>query len=107
MKSTYFHSRFPIGKALLCSIVILVFTTQAAAQSSQSATFVTFTYPLLGNTHIAADLNGDGRLDLAGSGLNSAAVMLNNGDGTFQAKVQYPVAVVVQIRGHDVRQIKA
>ena len=92
MKSTYFHSRFPIGKALLCSIVILVFTTQAAAQSSQSATFVTFTYPLLGNTHIAADLNGDGRLDLAGSGLNSAAVMLNNGDGTFQAKVQYPVA---------------
>ena len=67
MKSKYFHSRFPFGKALLCSIVILVFTTQAAAQSSQSATFVTFNSPLLGNTPMAADLNGDGRLDLAGS----------------------------------------
>jgi hypothetical protein len=46
---------------------------------------------LLGNTHIAADLNGDGKLDLVGSGQNSADVMLNNGDGTFRAKVQYPV----------------
>jgi hypothetical protein len=46
---------------------------------------------LLGNTHAAADLNGDGRLDLVGSGANSADVMLNNGNGTFQAKVQYPV----------------
>ncbi len=45
---------------------------------------------MLGNTHIAADLNGDGRLDLAGAG-NGAHVMLNNGDGTFQAKVTYPV----------------
>ncbi len=64
----------------------------AGAQSAGSATFVTFNYPLLGNTHIAVDLNGDGRLDLAGSGANSAAVMLNNGDGTFRPKVQYPVA---------------
>src|SRR5688500_5084315 len=63
----------------------------AGAQSAQSATFVTFNYPLLGNTHVAADVNGDGKLDLVGSGQNSADVMLNNGDGTFRAKVQYPV----------------
>jgi hypothetical protein len=29
--------------------------------SAQVATFTTQQYPLLGNSHIAADLNGDGR----------------------------------------------
>ena len=29
--------------------------------SAQVATFTTQQYPLLGNTHIAADLNGDGK----------------------------------------------
>jgi hypothetical protein len=90
MESKHFHSRF--FTILLCSIIIFGFTTPAAAQSSQSATFTNFTYPILGNTHVAADLNGDSRLDLAGSGANAAAVMLNNGDGTFRARVDYPVA---------------
>src|SRR5215211_7877262 len=82
------------GTLLVALFVLISFTAipLAGAQSSQSATFTTFTYPILGNTHVAADLNGDGRLDLAGSGANSAAVLLNNGDGTFQPKVQYPVA---------------
>src|SRR5512134_2304917 len=70
---------------------ILMFASAGNA-ATQSPTFTTQNYALLGNTHVAADLNGDGRLDLAGSGANSAAVMLNNGDGTFQAKVAYPVA---------------
>src|SRR3954452_20370440 len=60
--------------------------------SAQVATFTNQQYPLLGNTHIAADLNGDGRFDLAGSGANSANVMLNNGDGTFRPRVDYPAA---------------
>src|SRR5215216_1124514 len=76
----------------LCMFISFTSTPPVAAQAAQSATFTNFTYPILGNTHVAADLNGDGRLDLAGSGANSAAVMLNNGDGTFQPKVQYPVA---------------
>jgi hypothetical protein len=46
------------------------------------ATFTTQQYPLLGNTHIAADLNGDGRVDLAGTGANAVSIMLGNGDGT-------------------------
>ena len=82
------------GYLFIVLAVLTSFTSirLAAAQSTQSATFVTSTYPLLGNTHVAADLNGDGRLDLAGPFQNSAAIMLNNGDGTFQPKVQYPVA---------------
>ena len=30
--------------------------------------------------------------NLAGSALNAASVMLNNGDGTFRRKIDYPVA---------------
>ena len=90
MKSTYFHGRFPIGRALLCSIVIFVFTIHAAAQSTQSPTFTIQSYPLLGNSHIAVDLNGDGILDLTGPGAIGAAVMLGNANGTFQARVDFP-----------------
>jgi hypothetical protein len=75
--------------ALLMSFTTIPF---AGAQSSGSATFAAFNYPFFGGTHIAVDLNGDGKLDLAGSFQNSAAIMLNKGDGTFQPKVEYPVA---------------
>ncbi len=40
---------------------------------------------------VAADLNGDGNLDMVGSGGNgNGVVQLGNGDGTFQAQVSYP-----------------
>jgi FG-GAP-like repeat len=64
--------------------------------SAQVATFTTQRYPLLGNTHIGADLNGDGRVDLAGSNANAASVMLGNGDGTFQAKTDFPIGMQTQ-----------
>ncbi|HXM63382.1 MAG TPA: FG-GAP-like repeat-containing protein [Terriglobales bacterium] len=50
-------------------------------------------------TIIAADLNGDSKLDLLtvqGAPTNTFTVMLGNGDGTFQAGVAYPV-------GNDLR----
>jgi hypothetical protein len=65
-------------------------TPLVAAQSTQSPTFTIQSYPLLGNSHIAVDLNGDGILDLAGPGAVGAAVMLGNANGTFQARVDFP-----------------
>lgn len=67
-----------------------------ARASAQSATFTTQAYPLLGNTQVAADFNGDGKPDLAGSGLKAATVMLNNGDGTFGPKTDFPVVTWTQ-----------
>ena len=64
--------------------------------SAQVATFTTQQYPLLGNTHIAADLNGDGRPDLAGAGANAVSVMLGNGDGTFRPKTDFPIGMQTQ-----------
>ena len=81
------YSRTIVSVALF-SIAILLYQVTAAAQS---ASFTRTDYPLLGNNHIAADLNGDGIPDLAGTGNNAASVMLGNGDGTFRPKVNYPV----------------
>jgi hypothetical protein len=63
-----------------------------ATAATQAPTFVRTDYPFLGNNHVVGDFNGDGSLDLAGTGGKSAAVRLNNGAGTFGARVDYPVA---------------
>ena len=77
------HSRV-IVSTVLFSIAILLYQTTASAQS---ATFTRTDYATLGNNHIAADLNGDGVQDLAGTGTNSVAIMLGNGDGTSVQKL--------------------
>jgi hypothetical protein len=77
-------------------IVLLVLGAACAMTfsdvSARNATFTTQQYPLLGNTHIATDLNGDGKVDLAGAGANAVSVMLGNGSGTFGAKTDFPTA---------------
>jgi hypothetical protein len=82
------------------AIALFVFAAACAMTlsevSAQVATFTTQKYPLLGNTHTAADLNGDGKVDLAGNGANVVSVMLGNGDGTFAAKTDFPVAAAPQ-----------
>ena len=75
----------------LIAIAILVFQITITAQS-----FSRSDYPLLGNNHIVADLNADGIPDLAGTGLNSAAIMLGNANGTFNPKVNFPAGGATQ-----------
>ena len=74
------------------TLLALALSFSAATVFAQSASFSRSDYPLLGNNHIVADFNGDGIPDLAGTGLNSARVMLGNGNGTFAPKVEYPAA---------------
>ncbi len=82
------------------AIALFVFGVACAVTisevSAQVATFTTQPYPLLGNTHIAADLNADGKVDLAGAGANGVSVMLGNGDGTFRPKTDFPLGMQTQ-----------
>jgi len=87
-----------IGLFVLAVVCAMMF----GEVSAQVATFTTQRYPLLGNTHIAADLNADGKPDLAGAGLNAVSVMLGNGDGTFRPKTDFPVGAQAQaVAGGD------
>ncbi|HEX7315084.1 MAG TPA: FG-GAP-like repeat-containing protein [Pyrinomonadaceae bacterium] len=76
---------------LLLALILLC----AASAAAQTTTFAGRDYPIVGNSHIAADFNGDGRPDLAGAGIN-VRVALNNGDGTFRPYVEYPAGGFTQ-----------
>jgi len=82
------------------AIALFVFSVACAMTftevSAQVATFTTQRYPLLGNTHIAADFNADGKPDLAGAGGDDVSVMLGNDNGTFQAKTDFPIGLQTQ-----------
>jgi hypothetical protein len=73
---------------LLGAVLAINLVTRALGQNTA---FSVQTYPILGNTHVAADFNGDGKLDLAGPGVTGAAIMLNNGNGTFSPKTEFPL----------------
>jgi hypothetical protein len=68
---------------------------RAQAQCTVASFGAATSFPVGGfpNTIVAADLNGDGRLDLATANLDSStvAVLLGNGDGTFGAATSFPV----------------
>ncbi|MDX6562686.1 MAG: hypothetical protein QOD65_2500, partial [Gaiellales bacterium] len=76
--------------ALVTAVGILA-GSGSAVGSAVAPTFVRSDHALLGNP-IAGDFNGDGRLDLAGIGAQSAGVLLSTGPGTFGARADYPVA---------------
>jgi hypothetical protein len=76
-----------VFKSALLAVLALSFF--AARASAQTTTFSARDYAVVANGHIAADFNGDGKVDLAAAGLQ-LLVMLNNGDGTFGAPTSYP-----------------
>src|SRR5262245_7108023 len=85
------RARQPPGGTMRTFVVAAGLIAASPANAGQPPSFTTDTHPFLGNNHVAADFNGDGRPDLAGTGATTVAVMLNNGDGTFQPKVAFPV----------------
>ncbi len=89
------NSKQFLQKLSIAFFVAFITSLCAASVSAQSATFTGRDYPSLGNNHVAADFNGDGKLDLAGAGVN-ISVMLGNGDGTFRPKVDYAAGGFLQ-----------
>jgi hypothetical protein len=77
--------------ATIPAFLLIALSFCAAAAYAQTATFTSTSYTTLGSNHVVADLDRDGKADVAGLGQTSAAVMLGNGTGTFQARVDYPV----------------
>lgn len=89
------HSRSSqfIISFVLISFVIFLAQINALAQSP---TFARTDYPILGNNHIVADLNGDGIPDLAATGASGVSVMLGTGDGTFRPRINFPAGAQSQ-----------
>jgi hypothetical protein len=91
-KTTFFYN--PAGQTggLLLSICVL-FLGQTGLASPLF--YPSVEYPTVGTPYYVAigDLNGDGALDLAVANQRPdyVSVLLNNGDGTFQAAVNYGV----------------
>jgi hypothetical protein len=78
----------------LALVVVLLASLVAGGGASGATTAPTFAradYPLFGNNYVVGDFNGDGSLDLAGNGGSTAAVRLNDGAGTFGARVDYAI----------------
>jgi FG-GAP-like repeat len=78
--------------ALATVLVACLASATAAGASTQAPTFARADYPQIGGHFVAADFNGDGRLDLAGGAVKAVAVLLNNGSGGFAARAEFPVA---------------
>src|SRR5258708_2400315 len=75
------------------SVVIFLGNGDGTFMASNSSVFSVGGPGGIGNHGlVVADFNGDGKPDLVASrpGNNTIAVLLGNGDGTFQAAVNYP-----------------
>jgi hypothetical protein len=83
--------RPPHALALAAVLLASLMAGGGASGATTAPAFARADYPLFGNNYVVGDFNGDGSLDLAGAGGPSAAVRLNNGAGTFGARVDYAV----------------
>ncbi|TFZ07138.1 VCBS repeat-containing protein [Ramlibacter henchirensis] len=83
--------REPLRRLLL--LLLFMATALAASVAAAATTPAAFSrsdLPLLGNNVIAADVNGDGRQDLVGTGGTSVRVRLSTGEATFGDSTSFP-----------------
>jgi hypothetical protein len=75
------------------SLLVLVLSTQTASAQSFQSTPGTYSVGENPNSGAVGDFNGDSKLDLAIPNVlhKNVSVLLNNGNGTFAAAVNYPV----------------
>jgi FG-GAP-like repeat len=83
--------RLPHALALVVVLLASLVAGGGASGATTAPTFARADYPLFGNNYAVGDFNGDGSLDLAGNGGSTAAVRLNDGAGTFGARVDYAI----------------
>src|SRR6266487_605085 len=86
----------PVGtrSLLVAPLLFLALAATAHAAPLFSAPFLSFDTGADPFSVAIADLNADGRPDLATANFSSStvSVLLGNGDGTFGANIDYPTA---------------
>jgi PKD repeat protein len=93
---------FPPRVRCVFGVLLACVLFHSKAQAASFANAVNYAIPAQGSGFAAADLNGDGNLDLitVNDTSNNISVLLGNADGTFQAALNYtvtsrPIAVAV------------
>jgi len=86
----------PVRLAALTAALFVLACAVPALAATNPPTFARSDHPQLGSNHVVADLNGDGRNDVAGLGNQAAAVILATGTGTFGARTEVPIGGTVQ-----------
>ena len=91
--------KYDLAAANYGNSTVSVFLNQGTAGAAiQAGTFAAAANYAAGGSNpyhlVAADLNGDGKMDLAvaGDGSSQVGVLSGDGDGTFQDAVSYPVS---------------
>ena len=74
---------------------VTVLLNRAAGRFAARATYATGAHP---RELEAADLNGDGKLELLSANATSVSVLPNRGDGTLEARRDYPTGRSASLR---------
>src|SRR5947208_16324564 len=84
------------GTMLLAGLLLAGSARQGAGQTPAISFLPPVQYAKPGVTELkAADLDGDGRIDLVAIGPDSASILYGRGDGTFSSRIAIPLVAGV------------
>ncbi len=83
------------GRESVLTTALLLWLFTAGAWPADFAAPVSYPVGIAPHPVVTADFNGDGKIDLAvaNSGSGNVSILLGQGDGTFQAAVNYDAAI--------------